>query len=296
MIGPAVPRPRHRRGPLTKAAALALTCAVTACAGPAAAPEPAPPVPPGLTVSLRQMRVDELKHVLSVAVGNPGPAPVHIERIQLIAPPLATLPPEPVDTRIGTTPRVDLRIPYGAPRCTGDAPPTPGPAHVLAWIEQAGGTRQVRLPLPHPDPLVTRLVGLECGAQAVRAAADVRLGARWTRRGDALAGDVVMRRKTPGVTVTLHDVGGSVIFGLSPAGPAKKPLAVLGPDRDELTVPVRFTAPNCSAHAMADAKKPYTFPFWAGLPGLERRYLEFEVTPDLRRSLDRLLRETCTDR
>ncbi|PZG51403.1 hypothetical protein C1I98_08685, partial [Spongiactinospora gelatinilytica] len=163
-------------------------------------------------------------------------------------------------------------------------------------IREPAGTRQVRLPLPHPDPLVTRLVGLECGAQAVRAAADVRLGARWTRRGDALAGEVVMRRRTPGTTVTLHDVGGSVIFGLSPTGAREKPLAVLGPEREELTVPVRFTAPNCSAHSMADAKKPYAFPFWASLPGLERRYLELEVTAELRGSLDRLLRETCKNR
>ncbi|MDF5755967.1 hypothetical protein [Spongiactinospora sp. TRM90649] len=303
MTGPAASSPRARRtrrarSLLNSPAALALTVAAAATSCGALTAQGGEtnggrPVPP-LTATLQQARIDEAKHVLSVAVRNPGPEPVHIERIQLVAPPLPVLPPEPVDTLVRTTPRVDLRIPYGTATCEGaTAVPVPGPAHALAWIREAGGARQIRLPLPHPDPLLTRLVRLDCGASLVRRSVDVRLGERWTREGDALTGVVVVERKGAAGEVTLQDIAGSVVFGLAPAKADGKPLAILAAGRARVDVPVRFTAPNCSAHTLADAKKPYAFPAWVGITGLEPQYLEFAVTPDLRQRLDLLVRETC---
>ncbi len=271
--------------------ALLAACSTAAETAPETSSGPAPTI----SATLEQARIDETKHMLSIAVRNSGPGSVHVERVQLVAPPLPALPPAPVDTEVKPPLRVDLRIPYGKADCRGDAIPVPGPAHVLAWLREPGGTRQVRLPLPHPNPLLTRLVRLDCGAALVHRAADVRLGTEWKRAGDALHGTVTMERRAPGA-VTLHDVGGSVIFDLKPTGRTEPPIAVLEPGRDRLEVPVRLLASHCTPHAMAEAKRPYGFTHWVTLPGLAPQYLLFEVTPAMRALLDELVEDTCLDR
>ncbi|MCG5212483.1 hypothetical protein [Streptosporangium sp. KLBMP 9127] len=283
--------PSRRTPPALRLAVCLLMIGGTAACS-AEPPSPAPSAAPALSVTLEQARIDETKHVLSVAMRNDGPGSVHVERLQLVAPPLRTLPPAPVDTEVKPTPRVDLRLEYGRASCAGDAIPEPGPAHVLAWIREAGGTRRIRLPLPHPSTLLRRLVRLDCGAEVVLRTAEVRLGTRWRREGDALRGTVVIERRAPGA-VTLQDLGGSVIFNLTPVGRRKPPLAVLDPGRTRLVVPVRFKAVHCTPHALAEAKKPYGFTHWTGLADLEPQFIPFEVTPEMRALLDDLVTDTC---
>lgn len=258
----------------------------------------APPHPqPQLSARLEQARIDETKRVLSVAVTNRGPT-VHIERLQLIAPPFPTLPPVPIATDITTTPRVDLRVPYGTARCDGRTIPEPEPAHALVWLRQGSTTTQIRLPLPHPNTLLRRLVRLDCGKAVVQNAATIHLGDRWTRvrRGDhqVLRGTIVMRRKRPGPTITLHDIRGSVILQLKPLGADGTPIAVLSPGQTRLDVPVQFAATRCDAHALAESKKTFVFPHWAAVDTLEPQYLEFHPSSALRAHLDALIADTCT--
>ncbi|GLW12244.1 hypothetical protein Misp01_73720 [Microtetraspora sp. NBRC 13810] len=299
MTGSATPASRARRS-VTRAASAALTLAcaapgLAACSGGAAPAAVSEAPPPGLSATLQQARIDEAKHVLSVAVRNDGP-PVWIERLQLVAPPLEVLPPATVATEVGTTPRVDLRLTYGSARCTGATIPEPGPAHALAWIREGTGTRRIRLPLPHPDPLLTSLVRLDCAAAVVGRSADIRFGTRWTRErhGDreTLTGTVVVRRKAPGV-ITLQDLRGSVIFQLTAPRAEGTPIAVLEPGRDSLEVPVRFVATGCDPHALAESKKTYVFPYWAGAGTLKPQFLTFGVSPELRTALDRLIADGC---
>ncbi|SDR11720.1 hypothetical protein [Thermostaphylospora chromogena] len=282
------------RDRLATARALTFALVLTLTVGCTAAAPSAPPH--HLTARLEQARIDETRNVLSIAVTNPGPTTPHIHRLQLVAPPLETLAPTTVDTTIPLTPRIDLRVPYGPARCDGRTIPRARPAHAVAWIRHNGTTTPVRLPLPHPDPLLQRIVTGQCGQAIVSAAADVAFASRWTsttRDGHpALHGHIRIRRKRPGPTVTLHDIRGSVILQLRPRVTGT-PVATLRPQDDRLRIPVRIIATRCDAHALAESKKTFVLPYWVSIDGGRPHYLEFTVSPALRTRLQSLIARTC---
>jgi hypothetical protein len=295
---------------------VALLLTVTVLGGCASGAER--PAEPGfrLSATLEQARIDESRGMLSVAMRNDGPATVHVERLQLVTPSLETLPPATVDTTVSPTPRIDLRIPYGEARCAGDTVPEARPAHVIAWVRPAGdagregkggaggggdtgdaggpaAVHEIRLPLPHPNTLLQRLVTLDCGARLVRRAADIGFGPTWRRDGTTVRGTIVVTRRVEGGTITLHDVAGSVILQLTVPGADERPLAVLPPAERRAELPVRISATRCEAHALAESKKTFVFPFWAAVDGLEPQYLVFDVSPEARALLDKLIADTC---
>ncbi|MEU0568092.1 hypothetical protein ABZ297_22285 [Nonomuraea sp. NPDC005983] len=245
-----------------------------------------------MSVSLAQWRSDEPVHVLEIAVTNSSDTPVYFSDVQLVTASFKTLPPQRADALLRRTPRTDLRIPYGEANCSAKGLPELSPATVVAHIRT--GTEQLRrvlFPVPHPDPLLTRLLRDECSAFLVKQAADIEFGPTWTEQDKAMRGSLVLTRKGEG-TVAVQDVGGTTHYIVTPAA-RKRPLAVLEAGAQQVELPVALTPGRCDPHAFAEAKKAFQFPVRATLDGGEERVVIVVPPKPLQERLTAYALRTC---
>jgi hypothetical protein len=245
---------------------LVLAVILTGCANSGTPAPPSTDPPAGVSVSIAQWRSDEPVHKLEVAVRNTTATPVYFADVQLVSPSFKTLPPYRSDTAITHTERTDLPIPYGAANCSPTGLPEIRPATVVAHIRTgAGQPRKVVFTVPHPDPLLARLLRDECSEFLIRQAADIQFGPDWTQSGKEMRGALVLTRRGTG-TVTVNRVDGTTHYIVTPDR-KKPPLAVLEAGQRRLEVPVVLTPARCDPHAFAEAKKAFQFPLRATLDG-----------------------------
>ncbi len=257
---------------------LIVAAAVPGCGGP----DPREPAetapPPGVSVSLAQWRSDEAEHRLEVAVRNTTTEQIRFSRVQLVTESFATLPAHPVDTVIGRTPRTDLRIPYGEAICPDDRIPPVRPATVLADARVGDGPeRRIRFDLPHPDPLLTRLVNEECGAHLLRRKVDITFGDSWRLERvdgvDTMVGTLRIARAAGTEEIEIAELGNTSHFTLRAASGRSRPVVVLPAGQPRLDLPVTLAPARCDPHAFAEAKKAYLFPIRASAGGGEPLWL-----------------------
>ncbi|WP_173526291.1 hypothetical protein [Nonomuraea antri] len=269
-----------------------MVVSITGC-GAAAQPSP-PPVnpPPGVSVALHQWRSDEPVHQLQVAVTNTGDKPVHFADLQLITPSFETLPPQRADAIIGRTPRTDLPIKYGAARCSPQGLPELQAATVVAHLSTDGGApRKVVFPVPHPDPLLSRLLRDECAAYLIKQAATIEFGAEWTRVGKAMRGNLVLTRRGAG-TVAVNEVGGTTHYIVTPDAKSR-PLVELGAAEQRAELPMELSPGRCDGHAFAEAKKAFLFPVRASVDGGEERVIIVVPPKPMQDRFLRYAQEVC---
>lgn len=259
--------------------AMAVIVAGCGSPGPAAPAAPPPTSPPaGVSVSLAQYRSDEAVHALQVAVRNTGETPVYFADIQLVTPSFKTLPPARADAVIRKTERTDLPLVYGAANCSPEGLPPVRPATVVAHVRTGSEQpRKVVFTVPHPDPLLTRLLRDECAAHLVTQRADIAFGTEWTEAGPesdlVIRGSLVLTRRGPGV-VTVNDMGGTTHYIVTPR---TRPLGTLRAGESRLEAPIELSPGICSGHGFAEAKKAFLFPVRASVDGGEERVVI--VTP-----------------
>lgn len=190
--------------------------------------------------------------------------------VQLVTSSFATIPAKQVNTVIGQTERTDIPIPYGAANCTPGSLPELRPATVVAHVDTGSGQpRRVVFELPHPDPLLARLLRDECSQFLVEQTASIAFGEEWTEKGsgkDAVMHAVlVVSRRGPG-ELELHEVGATSHYSVRVAD---DPPGVLPAGSQRLEVPVRLTPSRCDGHSFGEAKKAFMFPVRASLDGGE---------------------------
>lgn len=272
----------------------------------AATPSPAP-VP--LEVALTQYRSDQALRRVQVKVTNTGAEPVRVDAVRLDADGFTPEPPTPKDAVLGPGGRVDLPVPLGAPRCppadrapaaTPEPPVSAGEARVDARIRVGDApARDVTLDLPAPDPLLDRLLAVECAQRALAEAVQVGFGPTWTpataTAGDqpVLRGTVELRRRATAAEVVVTGLGGSVIFTLRPAPERAPPLLTLATGLQTAAVGVEVLASRCDAHALADSKRTFAFPAWVRVGDGPETFTT--LTPDAagRARLEELVRVGC---
>ncbi|WP_344473823.1 hypothetical protein [Nonomuraea monospora] len=213
-----------------------------------------------------------------MAVRNTSETPVYFADVQLVTPSFATLPARRTDAVIKKTERTDLPVPYGAANCLPQGLPEVRPATVVAHVSTGSEQpRKVVFQVPHPDPLLTRLLRDECSAFLVKQAANIEFGPTWTETGPkselVMRGSLVLTRRGQGA-VTVNDVGGTTHYIVTSDS---KPLGTLAAGAQRLELPIRLTPGACSGHAFAEAKKAFLFPVRASLDGGEERVVI--VTP-----------------
>ncbi|HET6729275.1 MAG TPA: hypothetical protein VFG96_07630 [Jiangellaceae bacterium] len=231
---------------------------LSGCAGEDATTQP----PVRLTATVIQSNLDLSRGTIRVQVTNQGEAPVEVDDLTLAAPPF---PEETSQDRAVILPgrRINFRVSYGEPTCSGQTPTT-GP--VSASLTADGRAAQVSV--NDASDVLRRLLGLSCGRQRLADVVEIDLGETWTpMTGEqALTGSLELQRVGAGPVVTLEKVAGSVAYTLQPVDDAD-PIATLEPDQASVSVPVRAVALRCDPHARAEGKKNYVFPLWFSLDG-----------------------------
>jgi hypothetical protein len=221
-----------------------------------------------VSVSLAQWRSDEPVHALQVAVRNTSDTPVYFADLQLVTPSFQTLPAKKADATIKKTERTDLPIPFGPANCSPQGLPELRPATVVAHVSTGSGSlREVVFDVPHPDPLLTRLLRDECSEFLIKQAASIEFGPEWKQSGKAMRGELVVTRRGAGA-VTLNDMNGTTHFIVTPE---HRPLGVLKAAEKGLRAPIALTPGRCDPHAFAEAKKAFQFPVRASIDGGEER-------------------------
>ncbi|WP_143043662.1 hypothetical protein [Nonomuraea jiangxiensis] len=207
-------------------------------------------------------------HELQVAVRNTSETPVYFADVQLVTPSFKTLPAQRADAVIKKTERTDLPIRYGPANCSPRGLPEVSPATVVAHVRT--GSEQpykVVFQVPHPDPLLARLLRDECSEYLIKQAVSLEFGPTWTESGKVMRGDLVVTRRGPG-EVTVTDMGGTTHYIVTPE---HRPLGSLAADQERLELPVELTPGRCDPHAFAEAKKAFLFPVRARIDGGEER-------------------------
>lgn len=244
-----MPRSRSAR----PGVALFLVVILAACAGSGTDP------PTGVSVSLQQWRSDVAEHRLQIAVRNDSAARVRFADVQLVTDSLEVLPPERVDSTLGSTPRTDFEIPYGPARCARDRIPEVKPAQVVAHVSVDNEPLlRVVFPIRHPDALLDRLVRGECTEYLIRQAAEVEFADTWSRAGDEMRATVVVSRHAGRERVVIWEFGDTTHYRLRPVERGE-PAGVLEPDAAELRIPVKIWPSRCDPHAFAEAKQGFLF-------------------------------------
>lgn len=278
-----------RKTPLLLIVALATGCGSTE----PHSPPPAGP-PPGVSVTLAQYRSDEPVHALQVAVRNTSETPVYFADVQLVTPSFKTLPPQQADAVIRKTRRTDLPITYGAANCRPQGLPEVQPATVVAHVRTGSEQlRKVVFDVPHPDPLLARLLRDECSEFLIKQRASIEFGPEWTESGPkserVMRGSLVVTRRGQGA-VTLADVGGTTHYI---ATPARRPMGTLAAGEQRLEVPLELTPGRCDPHAFAEAKKAFLFPVRVSVDGGEERVLIVTPPKPLQDRLITYAQRTC---
>ncbi|MEO3803987.1 hypothetical protein [Nonomuraea sp. B1E8] len=251
---------------------LAAVALLTGCGSTGATSGPSPAAlsgpPAGVSVTLGQWRSDEPAHRLQVAVRNTRDTPVYFADVQLVTPSFRTVPASQAGAAIGRTERTDLPIPYGAANCPPGGLPQVRPATVVAHLRTGSEPlRKVAFELPHPDPLLARLLRDECSEFLIKQAVNITFGPEWTESGTVMRGDLVVTRRGAGA-VTLASMGGTTHYNVAYDG---RRLGLLRATEQRLEVPIELTPARCDGHAFGEAKKAFQFPVRAGIDGGEER-------------------------
>ncbi|MFI6812864.1 hypothetical protein ACIBG7_10665 [Nonomuraea sp. NPDC050328] len=146
-------------------------------------------------------------------------------------------------------------MPYGEAVCSDDGEQTVRPASVIAHVKVGDGPlRKVVFPVPHPDPLLARLLRDECQAQQVRKLSDLAFAPEWRERGKELHGTLVLTRRSGANAITVRSIDGTTHYMI------EGPVRTLEAGAARLEIPVVVTPARCDPHAFAEAKKAYLFP------------------------------------
>jgi hypothetical protein len=261
--------PRRLLGRLAALVALATTASLlTACAGA----DESPPLPDGLTVEVRQSRLDAADGILVVGFTNAGTEPVTIDGFEVRSP---TLEPgmsyaEPFELGAGGD-QLDIRIERTSSVC--DAGADPADATVFVEATTADGPRDGELVPDDPFDTLTRLVDTDCLAGSVAEVAEIRMpealrteGTGLARRAylDVLVEPVASARQdedgAADITMHLGTVYGTTLINAEGGTDWSIDRDVAAGDAP-FTITLAVKPARCDAHAIADDKRGTILPF-----------------------------------
>lgn len=253
--------PRARLvGRLAALAALAVGATMlTACAGPASPP----PLPDGLAVEVRQGRLDAADGILVVGFENTGPAPVTIDRFEVLAPTLEPGMSSSEPFQLGADDRLDLRLQLTPAVC--DAPAEDAVATVLVRATTPDGSSEGELTAADPFDTLARLADTDCLAESAAAAADIRMPDALRSEGEGTARraylDVAVEPAASGdASLQIGTVYGTTLVNAEGGTDWVVDREVRAGD-EPLTITLAVKPARCDAHAIADDKRGTILPF-----------------------------------
>jgi len=285
---------RWQRRPVVIAAAAVLTAGlvagVWAAVGNRAAEKPDGPVV-RLHATAEQWRTDEVNRELAVALHNDTGVPVWVSRVDPVLPSFQGATGVDTHTLLpASTLRVDIPVKFG----TGSCLRTAAASHVVVTARPEGATKwqRVTVPLPDPNPLLDKLLAIDCATQRVQQSVTLRFGP-WQDLGKAgVRGSLVVDRTAAATgTVQVAEVDGNVMYDFTFA--KKAPLADVTAAAPHAEVSFVAQPQRCDLHAFAEIKKPFEFPVWVSLDGAKPLTTTVPVDDDDRKALDTMVRRNC---
>lgn len=239
------------------------------------------PSGPGLQATLRSSTLFETRRAFSLTLEPSGDRDLRIDAIQLRTPLFEDVRPQSRDALVRATERaVVMPLRFGEPRCDARAD---GPAELVTDVDG----EDVRLPLDEvPEDLLAERHAEECAVAEVLEDVDIRFGDRWERiRPRAFETDLELVQRRPGVTATVDEFLGNVIFTVEPADPGLE----VGDGRRSDSVPVVIDASRCDPHALIEYKRKFLLQVWAQVGDADPVLVDVEAVGPGRRALEVLL-------
>jgi len=283
------------RRPVVIAAAAVLTAGlavgVWAAVGGQAAEKPDGPAV-RLHATAEQWRNNEVNRELAVALHNDGDVPVWVSRVDPVLPSFQGATGVDTNTLLPPTGlRVDIPVKFG----TGSCIRTAAASHVVVVARPEGATKwqRVTVPLPDPNPLLDKLLAIDCATQRVQQSVTLRFGP-WRDLGKAgVQGSLVVDRTAAATgAVQIAELDGNIMYDFAFATKAT-PLAGVTAAAPHAEVPFVAQPQRCDLHAFAEIKKPFEFVVWVGLDGAKPLTTTVPVDDDDRKALDTMLRRNC---
>ena len=242
--------------------------------------EPAAP----LTATLQRSTLFETHRSLRLTVTNGGNQDVEIAAVQLDSPLFEPVAPQVRDVPVPASDHVAIPLPFGTAQCDDVAA---DPPELIARL----ASDDVRVAIEEiPSGVLSELNTEECAATAVLASVDLHLGDTWQRtEGRTIEGEVELAQRSSGVTATLDELRGNVIFAVSTGGGAGSALEVADAT-PTAAGPVAITAARCDPHALIEYKRTFIFTAYVVVDDGEPTRVDFEAEGGARRALEELLR------
>ncbi|WP_433824795.1 hypothetical protein ACQP2E_21875 [Actinoplanes sp. CA-015351] len=247
--------------------------------------------PLSLSVTAEQWRVHEVNRQLAIALHNNGPAPVQVKRVEPVLPSFEGEAPAGTDAVLPAGGlRVDVPVPFGTGGCV---PTQAAPSQVIVDARPEGATdwQRVTLDLPDPNPLLDKLLAIDCAAQRVRESVTLRFGAWQDLGAGGVRGSLVAERTAAATgTIRVTELDGNVLYRLAFPGAAEATVTAASP---AAAIDIVVTPLRCDPHAFAEVKKPFEFPVHVALDDAEPLVSTVPVDDDDKSALDTMLRRIC---
>jgi hypothetical protein len=237
-----------------------------------------------LTATLQRSTLFETHRSLRLTVTNGGNQDVEIAAVQLDSPLFEPVAPQVRDVPVAASDRVAIPLPFGMAQCDDVADDPPELIARLAGDDVRVAIEEV------PSGVLSELNTEECAATAVLASVDLQLGDTWQRtEARTIEGEVELAQRSSGVTATLDELRGNVIFAVRAGDGPGSALEVADATRSAAG-PVAITAARCDPHALIEYKRTFIFTAYVAVDDGEPTRVDFEAEGGARRALEELLR------
>jgi len=243
----------------------------------------------GLSGTLQRSTLFETRRALLLEVRTDGGDDRVIGAVQLSSPLFEPVEPEVRDAVVPARGRpVAVPLPFGTAVCDGE---TEAPAELVTDVDG----EEVRVELEEvPAGTLAALHDAECAAAAVFEDVDIHLGDEWKQTAPrTVTGSIEVVQRRSGVTATVDEVAGNVIFSAGTTGDARAALRV----SDEVTsasTGLVVIAARCDPHALTEYKRTFILMAWVRVGDAEPVRVDLVAEGAARRALEDLLTQ-CLD-
>jgi hypothetical protein len=243
----------------------------------------------GLSGTLQRSTLFETRRALLLEVRTDGGDDRVIGAVQLSSPLFEPVEPEVRDAVVPASGRpVAVPLPFGTAVCGAQ---TEAPAELVTDVDG----EEVRVELEEvPGGILAALHDAECAATAVFEDVDIRLGDEWEQTAPrTVTGDIEVVQRRSGVTATVEDVAGNVIFSAGTTGDGPAALQV-SDDVTSASTGLVVRAARCDPHALTEYKRTFVLTARARVGDAEPVRVDLVAEGAARRALEDLLTQ-CLD-
>jgi len=244
----------------------------------------------GIQATLQRSTLFETHRALSLTVRSDRDGAVRLADLQLDSPLFEQVPAEDREASVRAGHTTGLPLPFGEPDCEGEAD---GPAELVVAVDGD----EVRVPIAEsPSDLLATMHGNECAEIAIGDQLDLQLADGWERVGPTtIEGDLVMAQRHDGVTASIEQLTGNVLFTVATeadAGDANDPPGTwleVSDDQPSVTGHMQISVSRCDPHALIEFKRPFVLTGFVALGDADAVRVDIEAQGAARQTMGDLM-------